>query len=90
MHQVQVDIVETESLQRVVNGLLNAVVPRIVELGRHPNFFPGYAGIFDASADLRLIAIGKGSAHISQNKKPGTRTVGLTYRCDGTHVAAHI
>jgi hypothetical protein len=57
MHQMQVVIVETKRFQRCVNAFLTVLVPRIVELGGHPNLLPRNSGVLDALTNLVVVAI---------------------------------
>ena len=57
MHQVQINIVHVKGLEGGVDTVFDAVVPGVVQLGRDPYLIPRDARIFDALADLVLIAI---------------------------------
>jgi hypothetical protein len=61
MHQIQVNIVHIQRLQRRVDAILDAVVPGIVELGCDPDLAAGDSGVFDALPNLMFVTIGKSS-----------------------------
>lgn len=62
VHQVEVDIVGSQGLQGGVNALLDTVVPGVVELGGDPDLAAGNTRVSDALTNLRLVAVGKGTA----------------------------
>lgn len=66
VHQVEVDIVGSQSLERGVNALLDTVVPGVVELGGDPDLAAGNTRVSDTLANLRLVAVGKGAADLCQ------------------------
>jgi hypothetical protein len=57
VHQIQIDIVHLEILQRAGDALCDALVPWIVELGGDPNLLSRYTRGLDTVTDLLLIAI---------------------------------
>lgn len=65
MHQIKVDIVQSEVLERSVNALRNAVVPGVVQLGGDPDLIPRDAGVSDPVADLGLIPVRKSTDGLS-------------------------
>ena len=62
VHQIQINIVQSEALQRAVNALWDALMPWIVQLSGDPDFLPRDARGLDALADLLLVAIRKSTA----------------------------
>jgi hypothetical protein len=84
VHQMQVDIVETKPFQRRVNAFLTALVPRIVELGGHPNLLPRNSGVLDALTNLVVGAISLSSV-IGETKdragRCGNRRVDVAVSC---------
>jgi len=42
-HEIKIDIVNTEVLERSVDSFLDALVPRVVELGGNPDLVTGHA-----------------------------------------------
>jgi hypothetical protein len=64
-HEVEVNIVDAQALQRAFDALFDALVPRVVELGGDPDLLARYAGVLDALADLVLVAICKRSVDVS-------------------------
>lgn len=62
MHQIKINVVQFEALQRAVNALCDALMPWIVQLGGDPNLLPRDARGLDALADLLLVAIRKSTA----------------------------
>lgn len=65
VHEVQVDVVGAQVLERALEGLRSALVPGVVELGGEPDFLARHARRPDALADLLLVAIGKGSVNVA-------------------------
>jgi len=64
-HKVQVNIVDTQRLQRGGNAVFDAVVPWVVQLSRNPDFLARDTGILDSLANLMFIAIRKSSIDMS-------------------------
>lgn len=65
MHQVQIDVVGLEVLERRGNALLDALVPGVVKLGGNPDVLAGNAGVLDTKTDLVLVAVGKSSVNVT-------------------------
>jgi hypothetical protein len=59
VHEVEIDIINTERLERSVNPFCDSCVPGVIELGGDPYFFPRNTGILDSSTNLCFVAIGK-------------------------------
>lgn len=65
MHQIQINVVDAQALQRRVNAFLDLVVPGVVELGGDPDLLAGHARVADAITNLSLVAVGKGSVDVT-------------------------
>lgn len=65
VHEVQVKVVGLQVLEGLVEALGDALVPRVVELGRQPNLGPGHARRLDAVTDFLLVAVGEGCVNVS-------------------------
>jgi hypothetical protein len=65
VHQVQIDVVGLEILERRGNALLDALVPGVVKLGGDPDLFTGDARVLDTETDLVLVAVGKSSVNVA-------------------------
>lgn len=65
VHQVQVDVVGLEILERRVDALFDAFVPWVVELGGDPDLLAGDTGVLDTLTDLSLVAVGKGGINVA-------------------------
>ena len=65
MHQVQVDVVGLEILERRVDALFDALVPWVVKLGGNPDLLTGDTRVLDAETDLSLVAVGQGSVDVA-------------------------
>lgn len=65
MHQVQIDIVHAQILERRLNALLYLVVPGVVQLGGEPDLVAGHTGIADACANLGLVAVGQSRVNVA-------------------------
>lgn len=61
VHQVQIDIIGPQVLQRSVNAFLNALVPGVVQFGGKPDLASGNTRVLDALSDFRLVAICEGA-----------------------------
>lgn len=59
MHEIQVDVIGVERLQRGSDSLLDALVPWVVQFGGQPDLTSRHTGIFDSLANLCLIAVGE-------------------------------
>ena len=57
MHQVQVNVVRVQRLQRRGDTLLDHVVPRIVELRGNPDLISGNTAVLDPLPNFVLIAV---------------------------------
>lgn len=64
-HQVKINVVNAQTLQRAVDTLFDALVPRIVELGGDPNLLARHARVFDALTNLLLVAISQSSVDVA-------------------------
>lgn len=71
MHKVEVDIVNTERLQRRGDSLRNALVPGVVELGGDEDLFTGDTGGADSSSDFGFVSIGKGGVDVTISSAEG-------------------
>ena len=65
MHQVQIDIVNTQILERLVDALRNPLVPLVVELGGEPDLVAGHARVANTSTDLGFVAVGPGGVNVA-------------------------
>ena len=65
MHQVEIDVVSLEVLERRGNALFDALVPWVVKLGGNPDLLTGNTGVLDTETDLSLVAVGKGSVDVT-------------------------
>lgn len=82
MHQVEVDIVYTQGLERGVDSLLDAVMPGVVELGGDPDLLARNTRVPNTLAYLRLVAVRKStvdspSAHLRPNTASGSTHVSM-------------
>lgn len=59
MHEIQIDIIDTERFQRGVNTLLHALVPWVIELGGQPDLLARDAAVLDAAPYFGLVAVGQ-------------------------------
>lgn len=57
MHEVEVDIINTQRGQRGVDAVLDTVVPCVVQLGGDPNLFTRDARVFDSVSDFLFVRI---------------------------------
>lgn len=58
-HEIQINVVNAERLQRAVDALLDTLVPRVVELGCDPDLLARDARVLDTLTNLLLVAVGK-------------------------------
>lgn len=65
VHQVQIDIVNTQILKRGLNALLNLVVPGVIKLSSKPDLVAGHARITNTSTDFGFVAVGQGSVDVA-------------------------
>ena len=88
VHQVQVELLDAEGLDRLEAALFNALGPMKVvpQLGRDPNVGAGHARLLERLADLALVAICANTQHGQQQvreRKKGKATHRSTPRqCD--------
>ena len=87
MDQVQVDIVQTQALERGVNALGDTLVPGVVQLGGDPDLLARNTGFADTVTNLGLIAIGESATTV--NATLAAEGNELTCRCDGNPSEAH-
>ena len=59
MHEVEVDIIGLEILQRSSDTLLDTLVPRVVQLGGEPDLTAGNTRVDDTLSDFGFVAIGQ-------------------------------
>jgi len=64
-HEVEVNIVNTQTLKRAVNAVFHAFMPRIIQLSSYPYLLAGDTRVFDALANLLLVAVGKSGVDVS-------------------------
>lgn len=57
MHQIKVDVVQTEILKRRINALGDTVVPSVVELGGNPDLLTRNTRVTDTLTNLGLVAV---------------------------------
>ena len=65
MHEVKVDVVGLEVLERGGDALFDALVPWVVKLGGNPDLLTGDTRVLDAETDLSLVAVGQGSVDVA-------------------------
>lgn len=65
MHQVKINVIGAEVLERGFNSLRHNVVPGVVQLGGEPDLIAGHAGILDTGTDLGLVAISQSSVNVA-------------------------
>lgn len=63
--EVQVDVVSAQVLERGLNGLWDALVPWVVELGGEPDLLTGDAGGLDSDTDFGLVLVGEGCVDVA-------------------------
>ena len=96
MDQIQINIVDTEALERAIDRFRNTMVPGIMELGGDPDVAARNARILDSLADFGFIGVRKSakrwvivcqsSPSVTESAKCA-RELGeppLTYRYDGS------
>ena len=64
-HEVEVDVINTERFQGRLNALLDALVPRVVQLGCDPDLFTRHARILNALANLGLVSVRERSIDVT-------------------------
>ena len=65
MHQIEVDVVSLQRLQRRRNAFLNDMVPGVVEFCRNPDLISWDTRVLDTLADLMLVTIRKGGVNVA-------------------------
>lgn len=65
VHQVKVNVVGLEVLERRGDALFDALVPGVVKLGGDPDLLAGDARVLDTQTDLSLVAVGKSSVNVT-------------------------
>ena len=65
MHQIEINVIGTQGLQRAVNAVLDSVMPCIVELGGEPYLRARNARCLDTGSDFGLVAVGKSSVDMA-------------------------
>jgi hypothetical protein len=65
VHEVKVDVVGLEVLQRRGDTLFDALVPGVVKLGGNPDLLTGDTRVLDTETDLSLVAVGEGSVDVT-------------------------
>lgn len=88
MHQVKVDIFQTEVLKRRVNALGDTVVPGVVELGGNPDLLTRNTRVTDTLTNLGLVSVCQSTITLSIDVPVYRRLfkiyVQLTCRCGGS------
>jgi len=64
-HEVEVNIVNTQTLKRAINALFHAFMPRIVQFSSNPYLLARDTRVFDTLANLLLVAVGKSGVNVS-------------------------
>ena len=68
MNQIEVEIVQSQFLQTLVQGLLNTRVVRTPQLGRHEQILAldlaSRNGVLDALSDFMLVLVATGSVDV--------------------------
>jgi hypothetical protein len=57
VHQDQVDVVGSETLERLVDNFGNILVLHVVDLGGEENLLSGNARVLDTGTDLGLVTV---------------------------------
>ena len=65
VHQVKVNVVDTERLERRLNTLFDALVPWVVELGGDPDLLTRDTRVLDTLTDLVLVAVRESSVDVA-------------------------
>lgn len=71
VHQVQIDIINTQILKRRLNALLNLVVPGVVKLSGKPDLFAGNAGVANTSTNFGFVAVSQGCVNVAVTLQQG-------------------
>jgi hypothetical protein len=61
VHQDQVNVVGSETLERLVNNLGDILVLHVVDLGGKEDLLSGNARVLDTGTDLGLVAVSLGA-----------------------------
>jgi hypothetical protein len=61
VHQVQIDVIRLQILQRGRDAILDTLVPRVIELGSDPNLFARHTRVDNSLANLRFVTVSKGT-----------------------------
>lgn len=77
VHEPQIDVVGAQVLEAVVNGLGDALVVRVVQLGRQPDLVARHTGGLDAGADFLFVAVGGGGVDVTVAAAEGGLNGGL-------------
>ena len=56
-HEIQVNVVNAQALQRGLDALFDALMPWVVQLGSDPDLLTWDAGVLDSLANLVLVAV---------------------------------
>lgn len=65
VHQVEVNVVDAEILERRGDTLFNALVPWVVELGGDPDLLTGNTRVLDTLTNLGLVAVSESSVDVT-------------------------
>lgn len=65
VHEVKVNVVDTEMLQGGVNALRDTVVPWVVEFGGKPDLLARNSRVLDSFANLSLVTVGKSCVDVA-------------------------
>ena len=65
VHEVEVDVVNAEVLERRGDALFHTLVPGVVKLGGNPDLFTRDTRVLDTETDLSLVAVGEGSVNVT-------------------------
>ena len=65
MHEVKVDVVGLEVLERGGDALFDALVPWVVKLGGDPDLLTGDTRVLDTETNLSLVAVGESSVDVT-------------------------
>ena len=65
LHEVKVNVVGLEVLERRGDALFDALVPGVVKLGGDPDLLTRDTRVLDAETDLSLVAVGEGSVNVT-------------------------
>ena len=65
MNQIQIHILQPQTLQARIDPLLHALVPRVIELGGNPDLRARDPGVADGGADFGFVAVGEGRVDVA-------------------------